>query len=128
MIWRALTRNFGWKLGSLALAVLLWFAVVGEPELVTIQQVPVFYLNLSPALELNSEAPQGVKLQLRGPSGVLSRENLSGVSVLLDLAGSDTPGPKDVPIATAKITLPDGVTLVRAQPNRLQFRLDPIKQ
>src|SRR5438128_887678 len=105
MSWRIVTRNFGWKLGSHALAVLLWFAIVGEPELVTIQQVPVFYMNLPPALELNPEAPGNVNLQLRGPSGVLSRENLSSVTVLVDLSTSDTPGEKNVPVSEAKVTL-----------------------
>jgi len=125
MIWRLITRNFGWKLGSLALAVLLWFAIVGEPELVTIQSVPIFYMNLPPALELNNEAPAAVRLQLRGPSGALNGENLSGVTVLLDLSSADKPGEMMVPIATAKVTLPEGVTLVRAEPSRLKLRLDP---
>jgi hypothetical protein len=127
MIWRALTRNFGWKVGSLALAVLLWFGIVGEPEVVTIQLVPVFYMNLSTALELSPDAPPNVRLQLRGPSGVLSRENLSGVTVLLDLSGSDTPGEQVVAVSSAKVTLPRGVALVRAEPPRLKFRLDPVK-
>ncbi len=127
MVWRALTRNFGWKVGSLALAVLLWFAIVGEPEVVTIQSVPVFYMNLSPALELSADAPPNVRLQLRGPSGVLSRENLSSVTVSLDLSGSDAPGEQAVAVSSAKVTLPRGVTLVRAEPNRLKFRLDPVK-
>jgi hypothetical protein len=128
MIWRLLSHNFGWKLGSLALAVLLWFAIVGEPELVTIQSVPVFYMNLPQTLELNTDAPPNVRLQLRGPSGVLSRENLSGVTVLVDLSGADTAGEKHIPVATTKVTLPEGVTLVRAEPNHLNFRLDPVKQ
>ena len=29
---RLLIENFGWKLLSLALAILLWFVVVGAPE------------------------------------------------------------------------------------------------
>jgi len=128
MSWRLVTRNFGWKVGSLALEVLLWFAIVGEPELVTIQQVPVFYINLSPALELSDDSPGALKLQLRGPSGVLSRENLSGVTVLVDLSSSDTAGEKVIPISDAKVTLPAGVTLVRTEPNRLKFRLDSVKQ
>jgi hypothetical protein len=128
MIWRLVTRNFGWKVGSLALAVLLWLSIVGEPELVTIQSVPVFYINLAPNLELNTDAPGAVKLQLRGPSGVLNRENLSGVTVLLDLSGADTAGERIVPVASAKVTLPEGVTLVRTDPKSLKFRLDPVTE
>jgi hypothetical protein len=127
MIWRALTRNLGWKLGSLALAVLLWFAIVGEPEVVTIQSVPVFYMNMPATLELNTDAPGNVNLQLRGPSGELSRENLSGVTVMLDLSGYPA-GERIISVSTAKMTLPQGVALVRAEPNRLKIRLDPVKQ
>jgi len=29
MIWRVVSHNFFWKLGALALAVLLWILVVG---------------------------------------------------------------------------------------------------
>ena len=47
VIWRGFRRNLVWKLASLALAVLLWSAVVGEPEGVTVQAVPVLYRNLS---------------------------------------------------------------------------------
>ena len=35
-----LTRNVGWKLLSVAIAVMLWIAVEGEPELVTVQSMP----------------------------------------------------------------------------------------
>jgi hypothetical protein len=41
-----ITRNLGWKLLSVALAVLLWITVEGEPELVTVQSVPVYYRNV----------------------------------------------------------------------------------
>ena len=41
-VWRALINNPGWKLLSVLLAVLLWIAVEGEPELVTVKNVPVF--------------------------------------------------------------------------------------
>ena len=34
MSWRTITHNLGWKLGSLLAAILLWFSIVGEPEVV----------------------------------------------------------------------------------------------
>src|SRR5678809_1223563 len=90
--WRTLTRNLGWKLLSVVLAVCLWIAVEGEPELVTVQSVPVFYRNVEPTLALVANPPVTVRLEMRGATGVLSRENLSSVSLLLDLAGLTEPG------------------------------------
>ena len=57
---RAVTRHFWWKLASLGMAILLWFAVLGEPELVTLQTAPVLYRNLSPSLLLLSDAAASV--------------------------------------------------------------------
>jgi YbbR domain-containing protein len=124
MLWRVLTNNLGWKLLSVCLAVLLWIAVEGEPELVTVQTVPVFYRNVEPALALVSSPPASVRLELRGSSDVLSRENLSNVAVLLNLAGVTEPGEKVFPIARATVTLPAGVRFVRSDPPELKLHLD----
>jgi len=122
--WRALTDNLGWKLLSVFLAVLLWIAVEGEPELVTVQTVPVFYRNVEPTLALVSSPPNSVRLELRGPSDVLGRDNLSSVAVLLDLAGQTEPGEKTFPISRANVTLPAGVNFVRSDPSELKLHLD----
>lgn len=91
-VWRVLTRNFGWKLLSVGLAVLLWIAVEGEPELVTVQNAPVFYRNVEPSLALVANPPPTVRVELRGPSNVLGPNNLANVAVLVDLAGVTEPG------------------------------------
>lgn len=123
-VWRALTDNPGWKLLSVLLAVLLWVAVEGEPELVTVQSVPVFYRNVDPSLALVSSPPATIRLELRGPSDVLGRDNLSGVAVLLDLAGVTETGAKTFPISQANVTLPAGVSFVRADPSELKLNVD----
>ncbi len=121
---RIVTRNPGWKLLSVALAVLLWIAVEGEPVLVTVQSVPVYYRNVEPALALVSNPPNAVHLELRGSSDVLGRDNLSNIAVLLDLAGVTEPGEKVFPIARTNVSLPTGVTFVRSVPAELQLHLD----
>src|ERR1700733_14467150 len=107
-VWRVLTRNLGWKLLSVLLAALLWIAVEGEPELVTVQSVPVFYRNVEPDLALVSSPPATVRVELRGPSDVLGRDNLSSVALLLDLAGVTEPGEKAFPISRTNVNLPAG--------------------
>jgi len=124
MVWRTLTDNLGWKLLSVLLAVLLWVAVEGEPELVTVQAVPVFYRNVGPTLALVSNPPATVRVELRGPSDVLGRDNLSSVALLLDLSGQTEPGEKVFPISRANVTLPAGVNFVRSDPPELKLHLD----
>jgi hypothetical protein len=118
------TRNLGWKLLCVGLAVLLWIAVEGEPELVTVQSVPVFYRNVEPSLALVSNPPATVRVEMRGPSDVLGRDNLSNVALLLDLAGQTEPGEKVFPISRANVTLPAGVNFVRSDPSELKLHLD----
>jgi hypothetical protein len=118
------TRNLGWKLLSVAIAVLLWIAVEGEPELVTVQSVPVFYRNVAPALALVANPPPTVRLELRGPSDVLGPDNLSNVSLQLDLADQTEPGERVFPISRANVTLPAGVNFIRSEPSELKLHLD----
>jgi len=122
--WHALTRNLGWRLLSVLLAVLLWVAVEGEPELVTLQPVPVFYRNVESNLALVANPPPTVRIELRGASDVLSRDNLANVAVLLDLAGLTEPGERVFPVTRANITLPAGVRFVRSDPPELKLHLD----
>jgi len=123
-VWRMLTRNLGWKLLAVALAVLLWIAVEGEPELITVQSVPVYYRNVEPVLALVSNPPAAVRLELRGPSDVLGRDNLSKVAVLLDLADVTEPGERTFAISRGNVSLPVGVSFVRSDPPELKLRLD----
>jgi hypothetical protein len=123
-VWRVLTHNLGWRLLSVLLAVLLWVAVEGEPELVTLQSVPVFYRNVESNLALVANPPAAIRIELRGASDVLSRNNLANVAVLLDLAGLNEPGEKVFPITRANLTLPAGVRFVRSDPPELKLHLD----
>lgn len=122
--WRGLTHNFGWKLASLALAILLWSAVVGEPELVTVQTVPVLYRNLPRELLLLSDTPGDVQAELRGPSGRLTRGTLAEVFAALDLAGVAAPGEQTFTLSATDFSLPQGVTFLRAVPSQLRLRFD----
>ena len=79
-----LTRNLGWKILSLLIAVLLWVAVAREPEVATSFSVPVDFKNMRDDLDIEGSLPDRVRLEVRGPSGSLTRDNLSSVAVVLD--------------------------------------------
>jgi YbbR-like protein len=116
------TRNFGWKAGSLALAVLLWLAILGEPELVTTHTAPILYKSLPHGLLIGSDALDQVRVELRGPSGKLSPDRLEEMAVLLDLADVKGPGERTFTLSDADFHLPQGVTFLRSVPSQLRVR------
>lgn len=121
-LWRGITRNLGLKSVSLVLAALLWLAMAGAPEVVTIQSVPLLYRNLRDGLILASETPGTLRVELRGASGKLSQSALSGVSATLDLS-QEGPGERTFTLSSADFSLPRDVTFLRAVPAQVRLQI-----
>lgn len=113
-----LTRNLGWKLLSVAIAVLLWIALAREPEVATSLSVPVDFKNMNDNLDITGSLPDRVRLELRGPSGRLTRDSLAAVAVVLDLSDAK-PGERTYSVRARNLNLPVGVTFYRAVPSQL---------
>jgi YbbR domain-containing protein len=120
-IWRSLTRNLGWKLGALTLAIALWVATVGETELVTTHAVPILYRDLPPDLLVGVDAMDVVRVELRGPGSKLTAASLADLAITLDLSGVDAPGQRTFTLSAADFHLPPGVTFLRAVPSQLRI-------
>ena len=118
------TRNPGWKLLSLAIAVAVWGVVANEPELSTFTTAGIEYKNLPDDLEISSEPVSTVKLELRGPSGQL-RGVSDGTSpeVILDMSDVRS-GERTFPIGDGNVKLVRGVQLVRAIPSVVRIRFE----
>ena len=123
MIWRTLRHDFWWKLGSLVAAVLLWFAIVGEQELVTTRSAPILYQNLPRDLLIGTDALDNVRVELRGPASKLAADHLGETAVLLDLSSVTGPGERTFTLSDADLHLPEGVAFLRAVPSQLRVRL-----
>ncbi|MCX6636212.1 MAG: CdaR family protein [Acidobacteria bacterium] len=119
-----LTRNLGWKFLSLALAILLWYAIVGEPELATSVSAPIEYKNLPADLEMSSDVLDRVHLEVRGPSSQLHTTDLGNMSVVLDLESVHRPGERTFTIQQWNVNLPSGVILSRAVPAQVRVRFE----
>jgi YbbR domain-containing protein len=118
-----LTQNLGWKLLSLAIAVAIWISVAREPELATSLSVPVELKNIPDDLDIGSAVPDQVHLEVRGPSGRLSRDNLTDAAMILDL-GDAHAGERTYTIRAANFSLPSGVSFYRAVPSQITLRFD----
>jgi YbbR domain-containing protein len=122
-----LTRNAGWKLLSLLIAVVLWLVVEREPELATSLSAPVEFRNMPTDLDIVGNLPDRVRLEVRGSSGRLSRDNLANVAVAFDLAGAQA-GERTYTIRSYNVDLPGGVTFYRAVPSQITLRFDRLQR
>ena len=117
------THNVGWKLLSLLIAVTLWIAVAREPELATSLSVPVEFKNIPEDMDIGPNVPERVHLEVRGPSGRLSRDNLADIAMILDLADAH-PGERSYTIHPYNFNLPSGVIFYRTVPTQITLTFD----
>jgi YbbR domain-containing protein len=122
---KLLTRNIGWKLLSLAMAIALWIAVAREPDLATALAVPIEFKSIPEDLDIGSNVPERVHVEIRGPSGWLTRANLADLAVILDLSDAHA-GERTYNIRPSNINLPAGVAFYRAVPSQITLRFDKL--
>lgn len=118
------TRDLGWKLLSLAIALLLWFFVASEPELSTFVTVPVQFKDMPEGVEVASDIVESVYLELRGPSADLRALEASRTyAVVLDMS-QVRPGERTFAIGPGDVRLPRGLRMERAFPSELRFTFE----
>ena len=117
-------ENIGWKLASLGVAIVLWFTLILEPDVVTSVSVPIYFRNQPRSLEFATEAPDHLVLEIRGPSSKLGPDSLKEMAVQIDLANISTAGERTFTIDRSNITVPFGVTFVHAVPSQLRLQFD----
>jgi YbbR domain-containing protein len=110
---------------SIVLAVGLWLSIAREPEVATSLSVPVEFKNMRDDLDISGSLPDRLHLEVRGPSGRLSRDSLSAVAVVLDLSDAQ-PGDRTYNIRGRNLNLPPGVTFYRAVPSQITLRFDQL--
>jgi YbbR domain-containing protein len=121
---RFLRENIGWKLLSLAIAAVLWYSVVGEPRYVASVSAPLEFSNVPRDLEISSEKPDTISLELEGPSGQLEQQDLAGVVMVLDLGSIMKPCEQAFTLGAGNAKLPAGVRLIRAVPSQVRLRFE----
>lgn len=117
-------NHIGWKLFALAAACALWVTFAGSPELVTSVSAPVEFQNMPQNLEMSSDTPERIYLEVRGSSSRLHGFELSHTSVVLNLGSVHHPGEQTFTLDRGNIDLPYGVSLVRAIPGQLRLRFE----
>lgn len=109
---------------ALAAATVLWATFVASPPLVRSVSAPIELRNVPAGLEISSEVPTNVYLEVSGPSAQLHAMNFSGEAVVLDLSSVNRPGEHTFTIEPGNIELPPGMRVVRSVPSQIRLRFE----
>jgi len=116
-------HNFGLKLVSLIVAVLLWMAVTRDPMAEVALNVPIEFHNAPEHLEISSETIPQVQVRVRGPVREVRELSAPEVHAVIDLANVQ-PGERTYDLAPRHIHVPDGVSVVQAVPAQIRINFD----
>ncbi|MBZ5567512.1 MAG: hypothetical protein LAN64_06635 [Acidobacteriia bacterium] len=116
-------HNFGLKLLSLAVAVLLWMAITRDPVAEVALNVPIEFHNSPEHLEISSETIPQVQVRVRGPVHEVRDLVPSEVHAVIDLANTQ-PGERTYDLAPNLIHVPDGLQVVQAVPGQIRISFD----
>lgn len=121
---RWLTERFGWKVLSVALAFALWLLIVGEPEQSMAIWLPVQYKNIPADLEIGSEIPDRLRMEVRGPARRLTPSAVANSEVSIDLGGVSIPGERTFNVTSLNLDLPAGVQMIRTIPSQIRVKFE----
>jgi len=116
-------NNLPFKLVSLAIAILLWWAVGRDQPIEIPVSVPVEFQHAPADLEINSDYPLQARITLRGPQRLLQSMNPSTVHAVLDLRGA-APGERTFDLTEKDIHTPRGVRVVQVVPAQFHISFD----
>ncbi len=117
-------RNKGLKLLSLLLALALWFAVSGEERTETSLHVALEFANLPTQMAIVGEVPSELQVRVIGPQSVVNRLSESHLTQTIDLANYRS-GSHTFYLGPSSFSFPQGVLVLRIQPNPIFLRLSP---
>jgi len=116
-------KNLPFKLVSLAIAVLLWWAVGRDQPIEIPVTVPLEFQHAPANLDINSDDPLQARVTLRGPQRLMQSMNPSQVHAVLDLRGA-APGERTYDLTIQDIHTPPSARVVQIVPSQFHLSFD----
>ena len=118
-------RDFGLKLVSLVLAILLWMAVAAQQSPVDRgMRIPLEVQNLPPNLEMVDAPQETVDVRVRGAGDTLARLAPGDLVASIDLSAAQ-PGRRLFHVSPDRVRVPFGVQVTQVTPSSVAFRFEP---
>ena len=122
--------NFGLKLLSLFLALVVWF-VVSAPRRESVSErafaAPLSLIGMPRELVITTPVPDTVNVRLRGRVSDLRALSSQNLEVTLDLRWVQA-GEAQVTLRPQAINVPPNVEVISVDPSKLHFRVEQLRQ
>jgi YbbR domain-containing protein len=119
-----LFRNLLTKIFSLIVAVVLWFAVIGEKQAQIQLDIPLEVVNIPEGMVLTTDIPSSISVQVMGPRTLIRTLSGLGIRKSIDLEKMDV-GWATIRILPETLSLPRGIDVIRLTPSALDVKLEP---
>lgn len=111
------------KAVAVAIALLLWLTVAGEPIVERGLEIPLELENVPAELEIAGAPPDTVSVRVRGTSRLVSRLDSSEVAAVLDL-GDERPGRRLFDMFSDRVEVPPGIEITSVVPATVTLTLE----
>lgn len=109
-----LTENLSYKFVALGVAMVLWMSMLGRKDSTLVKEFELQVL-LPPKIELQTQVPQIVKVEVGGPRVALKKINQMSPVFTIDLT-SARPGRQVVELSRDGLNLPIGARVLSIEP------------
>lgn len=116
-------HNFGLKLLSLIIAIVLWLAVVRDPLAEVVVKIPIEFRHVPQNLDFTSEHIPQAEIRVRGPERIVRGLDQEEVHASVDLANA-TSGEHTYDLNVRGVRVPRSVEVVQVMPAQLRINFD----
>lgn len=116
-------QNFGLKIVSLVVAVLLWMAVAHDPPAEMAITAPIEFHHVPDQLEISSEVLPQTQIRVRGPARQLRELAQTEVRAVIDLANA-RPGEVTYELTPRSVQVPRGIEVSQIVPAQFRITFD----
>lgn len=122
-------RNWGLKLFSFLMALLLWLTLIPEGKMYTRKTVtiPLELYNIPPNMELVEKVQPSLNVIIRAPNRLAPQISAANVHAVLDLSKSSV-DQKQYPVNRNMVSIPQGAEIEEIYPMQVDIELERAKE
>jgi YbbR domain-containing protein len=122
-------RNWGLKLFSFLMALILWLTLIPEDKITGAKTVtvPLELYNIPPNMELLDKVQPSLNVIIRAPNRLLPQISVTTVHAVLDLSKASI-DQKQYPVNRNMISIPQGAEIEEIYPMQVDIELERAKE
>ncbi|NIM90844.1 MAG: hypothetical protein GTO17_07845 [Candidatus Aminicenantes bacterium] len=126
---RLFLKNWGLKLFSLLLALILWLTLIPEEKTLSEKTLTISLEphNIPAAMELVEKPPATIDVVIRAPNRIIDQITPANVVAKLNLERA-TVIQREYPLYETMISVPSGAEVIKVSPNKVNLKLEKTRE